>query len=71
MLTRNKTRSTKGFADLCQEAVRTHGTNWWQVERYISARLSQLPAEERAAVMLDIDRVLSYSPPGPGISSYN
>jgi hypothetical protein len=71
MLARNKTRPTKRFADLCQEAVRAHGTNWWQVERYVSARLNQLPAEERAAIMQDIDRVLSYASPGPGISSHN
>lgn len=51
------------FQKLCHEAAIACGDDIAAVERYVREKIAGLPADERARIRRDIDRVLSFVPP--------
>lgn len=62
-MTQNGVPRIISLAELCLEAVARHGDNWSAVRAYVTGRLNELPADERAAFERDVERILSFDPP--------
>jgi hypothetical protein len=49
--------------DICIEARRAHEDDWPAIQRFITKRLSALPARQRDALKAMIDRALQFGAP--------
>ena len=65
-MTQNGVPRVISLAELCREAVARHGDNWTAVRAYVTGRIGELPADERAAFEKDVERFLSFAPPRKG-----
>lgn len=65
--TRNGQNSTgRSLAELCNEAVALHGSDWEAIEKYVADRLQDMSADDRSSVMRDIESMLNFEVPRRG-----
>jgi hypothetical protein len=51
------------LADLCNEAVALHGSNWEAIEQYVSDRLREMRPDERNHLMQKVQQILEFRAP--------
>jgi adenine specific DNA methylase Mod len=51
---------------ILSEATRVHGNDWNGIERYIREQIESLPADQRAFLIEEMERILRFRTPSPG-----
>lgn len=51
------------LAELCDEAVMRHGSDWPAIEKYIADRLQDMDVGERSLLILEVREVLKFVAP--------